>query len=61
MNESLTVRATARRMSCSLKNVYDLLHAGKLAGRKVARRWRIPAAAVEARLKARQDDGAARC
>jgi excisionase family DNA binding protein len=43
----------ARRLGVGLDYLYSLLWTGKLPGRKVARRWRIPAEAVEARLKVR--------
>jgi excisionase family DNA binding protein len=37
------------------KYIRDLLYEGKLSGaQKQGREWRIPAAAVEARLRARQ-------
>jgi hypothetical protein len=40
------------------KYIRDLLYEGKLAGaKKVGRQWVIPAAIVEARLKARQSQG----
>jgi len=51
--KTLTVRAAASRLGCTLKYIYDLLYSGRLAGRKVGRTWRIPADAVEARLKQR--------
>lgn len=43
----------ARRLGVGLDYLYSLLWTGKLQGRKVGRRWRIPAEAVEARLKQR--------
>jgi excisionase family DNA binding protein len=53
-NRELTVRQTAIQLGCTLKNVYDLLYAGRLQGaEKVGRIWRIPAEAVEARIKNR--------
>ncbi len=58
MKRMMTVRETARRRGCTLKYIYDLLAAGKLAGaRKVGKRWQIPAGAVKARLKAKKDAG----
>lgn len=49
-----TVRQAALRLGYSLKFVYDLLYAGRFRGaRKIRRTWRIPARAVEARLRAR--------
>jgi excisionase family DNA binding protein len=43
----------ARTLKVGLDYLYSLLWTGKLQGRKVDRRWRIPAEAVEARLKHR--------
>jgi excisionase family DNA binding protein len=55
--KALTVRQTASKLQCTQKWVRDLLYEGKLEGaRKVGRHWRIPTAAVDARL--RQRDGA---
>lgn len=52
---SLTVRQAAERLGCTTKYVFDMLYSNLLEGaRKVGRRWAIPAAAVEARLKARK-------
>jgi excisionase family DNA binding protein len=54
MNE-LTVQQTALRLKVTLKYVRDLLHERKLLGAyKKDRVWKIPASAVEVRLKARQ-------
>jgi excisionase family DNA binding protein len=50
---SIGIREAARKLSCSLKNIYDLVYAGKLPAEKVARQWRIPIEAIEARLKQR--------
>ncbi len=51
----LTVRESARRLGVTLDFLYRVLWSGQLAGaRKVAKTWRIPAAAVEARRKERQ-------
>jgi excisionase family DNA binding protein len=52
--ETMGVRTAAQRLGCTLKYVYDLLYSGRLPARKIARQWRIPAAAVEARLRARK-------
>ncbi len=41
----------ARRLGVGLDYLYSLLWTGKLVGRKVGKRWRIPVEAVEARLK----------
>lgn len=48
-SRKFTVRETAVTLRCTLKNVYDLLHACRLEGaEKVGRTWHIPAQAVEA-------------
>jgi excisionase family DNA binding protein len=48
-----SVRQAAIRMRCTLKNVYDLLYAGRFAGAvKVGKTWRIPKRAVEGRRRA---------
>ena len=53
--KELTVQQTALRLGVTLKYVRDLLYEQKLTGaQKMGRVWRIPAASVEARLKARQ-------
>jgi excisionase family DNA binding protein len=49
----LSVPEAARRLGCSLKFIYDLTYAGKLGAEKVAGRWRIPFAKVEARRRKR--------
>lgn len=61
MKTMLSVREAAVRMGCTLRYIYDLLHAAKLPGaEKRGKTWRIPAAGVEARLKAREaNDGTA--
>lgn len=51
-NELSAVEA-ARRLGVGLDYLYSLLWTGKLKGRKVGKQWRIPAEAVEARLKQR--------
>ena len=48
-----TPRAAAQKLGVSLYFVYQLLWSGKLPGKKVGKGWRIPAEAVEARLKQR--------
>jgi excisionase family DNA binding protein len=51
-NHDLSVRQTAVTLRCTLKNIYDLLYAGRFEGaEKVGRKWRIPASAVAARIK----------
>lgn len=50
----LTVQQAAFRLGVTLKYVRDLLYEGKLPGAtKAGRRWVIPTAAVDARLKQR--------
>jgi excisionase family DNA binding protein len=43
----------ARKLGVGLDYLYSLLWTGKLRGKKVGKHWRIPAEAVEARLKDR--------
>jgi len=43
----------ARKLGLGLDYLYSLLWTGRLPGRKVGRRWRIPVEAVQARLKQR--------
>jgi excisionase family DNA binding protein len=51
----LTVQQTALRLGVTLKYVRDLLYEGRFTGaKKVGRQWLIPAATVEARVRARQ-------
>jgi excisionase family DNA binding protein len=53
-SSNLGVRQAALKLQCSLKNVYDLLYAGRLPGAiKIGRTWKIPARTIENRLKAR--------
>ncbi len=52
-SNDLTPRAAARKLGVSLYYIYQSLWAGKLAGRKIGKQWRIPAEAVNARLKQR--------
>ena len=53
VNNHLSVSETARKLGISLDGVYRLLYSGKLRGAKADGKWRIPAAAVEERLKQR--------
>jgi excisionase family DNA binding protein len=46
----LTPRDVAQKLGLGLDYLYSLLWTGKLQGRKVGKRWLIPAEAVEARL-----------
>jgi excisionase family DNA binding protein len=53
--KDLTVQQAAFRLGVTLKYVRDLLYEGKLPGAtKARRRWTIPAAAVDARLRQRE-------
>ena len=42
----------ARRLGVGLDYLYGLIWTGKLAGRKVHKRWRVSVASVESRLEA---------
>ena len=49
--KEVSAAQAARRLKVALHYTYSLLWSGKLQGRKVGKQWRIPAQAVEARLK----------
>ncbi len=49
----ITAVEAARRLNVGLDYLYSLVWTGKLEGRKVGRRWRIPESAVIARVRAR--------
>lgn len=49
----LSAIEAARKLGVGLDYLYSLLWTGKLQGRKVGKHWRIPAEAVEVRLKQR--------
>lgn len=51
--QELSAIEAARRLGVGLDYLYSLLWTGKLLGRKVGKRWRVPADAVEARLRQR--------
>ncbi len=51
MQKKLSALQAAREMGVGLDYLYSLLWTGKLKGQKVAKRWEIPADAVEARKK----------
>lgn len=51
MKEQLSVGEAARKLGITLDGVYRLLYAGKLAASKSDGKWRIPVAALEARLR----------
>ena len=51
----LNTRQTAQALGVGLRHVLTLLYEQKLPGaRKVGRVWQIPASAIEARLKVRE-------
>jgi excisionase family DNA binding protein len=52
---TIGIREAALKLNFSLKYIYDLVYTGKLPAEKIARQWRIPISAVEARLKERGD------
>ncbi|WP_414633400.1 helix-turn-helix domain-containing protein [Acidisarcina polymorpha] len=47
----ITAVEAARRLGVGLDYVYSLLWTGKLQGRKIGKRWIVPARVVQARLK----------
>lgn len=52
--EYVGVQAAARKLGVEIKRVYELLYSGRLAGaEKQNGRWRVPEAAIEARLRTR--------
>jgi len=53
MPKELTVIEASRKLGLTLDSLYRLIYAGRLPARKIDKRWRIPADAVEARLKRR--------
>jgi excisionase family DNA binding protein len=53
MQKTLGIAEAARKLNVTLKYVYDLVYSGRLPAEKSGRTWRIPASAVEARLKTR--------
>ena len=52
-NKTFTVPEAARALGWTLKYVYDLVYAGRIAANKVAGRWHIPKAEIEIRLRKR--------
>jgi excisionase family DNA binding protein len=52
-DKELSAVEAARRLGVGLDYLYSLLWTRKLQGRKVGKQWRIPADAVDARLKQR--------
>jgi excisionase family DNA binding protein len=52
LHKEVGTAETAHRLGVGLGFVYALIWSGKLPGRKVGRRWLIPAQAIEERLKA---------
>lgn len=57
-NLELSAVEAARKLGVGLDYLYSLLWTGKLQGRKVNKQWRVPADAVEARLKQRGESDA---
>jgi excisionase family DNA binding protein len=53
-DKEISAVEAARTLGVGLDYLYSLLWTGKLAGRKVGNLWRIPASAVDQRLKARE-------
>ncbi len=53
--ETVSAVETARRLSTDLDYTYKLLRTERLEGRKVNGEWRVPVAAIEQRLKAREE------
>jgi excisionase family DNA binding protein len=51
--KELSAIEAARRLGVGLDYLYSLLWTGKLQGRKVGKKWSIPADAVETRLRQR--------
>jgi excisionase family DNA binding protein len=49
----LSAVEAAKQLGVGLDYLYSLLWTGKLYGKKIGKRWRIPADAVETRRKAR--------
>jgi len=50
---TIGIAEAARKLNVTLKYIYDLVYSGKLPAQKSGKKWRIPADAVEARLKLR--------
>jgi excisionase family DNA binding protein len=51
--EAVSIRDAARQLGVSIRFVYDLVWSGKLPAQKVDKVWRIPAEAIQNRLRAR--------
>jgi excisionase family DNA binding protein len=51
--KTIGIAEAARKLNVTLKYVYDLVYSGRLPAEKAGRTWRIPASAIDARLKAR--------
>lgn len=49
----LSVSKAARELGCTLRWVYDMVYAGRLKANKVAGRWQIAKAEIEALLERR--------
>jgi excisionase family DNA binding protein len=53
MNREMTAQQATRKLGITMDALYRLIYAGRLPARKESKRWMIPSAAVEARLKQR--------
>ncbi len=53
--KTMITRDAAHRLGIGLHHLYELIWSKKLPARRVDGRWLIPAAAVEARLKAKKN------
>jgi excisionase family DNA binding protein len=51
--KTIGIAEAARKLNVTLKYVYDLVYSGRLPAEKTGRTWRIPASAIETRLKQR--------
>jgi excisionase family DNA binding protein len=51
--ETIGIAEAARKLNVTLKYIYDLVYSGKLPAQKSGKKWRIPADAVEDRLRQR--------
>jgi excisionase family DNA binding protein len=51
---TLTAYEAARRLGTSAAYLYTLIYTGKLPAEKIAGAWRVPATAIDQRLKERE-------
>lgn len=52
--QEVSAIVAARKLGIDPSYLYLQLRAGRIAGRKVGRRWLIPVSAIDSRLKARE-------